>query len=274
MKRNHNMFWKIILILFISCCAFVSGNVKDSTKTIKVMCYNIHHGEGVDGVVDLERIAQLILENKIDLVALQEVDVGVARTNRINIMKILSELTGMYPVFEKNIDYQGGEYGNGILSRYPVIESKNHHYKMIREGEQRGLLKVIVDVYGMKIAFMNTHIDYREDDSERINNIKEINNIVKEFGDMPVLIAGDFNDIPGSRTHLTMKENFFDVWEKIGEGDGFTFHTENPDKRIDYFFLYRNNSLKVKLVPESIEVIYSIASDHLPLIAEFVIERK
>lgn len=274
MKRNHNLCWKIVLIIFISFSTFIIGNVKDSTKTLKIMCFNIHHGEGIDGVVDIERIAKLILEHKVDLVALQEVDIGVARTNRIDIMKILSEHTGMYPVFEKNIDYQGGEYGNGILSRYPILQSENHHYKMIREGEQRGLLKTVVDVDGINIAFMNTHIDYREDDSERLSNVNEINDVIKKYSDMPVIVAGDFNDIPSSRTHTAMKENFMDVWEVKGEGEGFTFHTENPDKRIDYIFLHKNDNLSVKIIPKSIEVVYSIASDHLPLIAEFIIEKK
>ena len=256
----------ITLLLLIILNPFLYSQ---SDSTITIMTYNIHHGEGIDEKVDLKRIADLILEYEVDIAALQEVDIGVERTDSINIMEMLSSYTGMNSVFGKNIDFQGGDYGNGILSRFPVIEDTNYHYNMIRKGEQRGLLQILIKINSDTLAFMNTHIDYREDDSERLQNVKQIKSISKQFDRYPIIICGDFNDIPGSRTHSRMKDLFIDSWELLNQTSGFTYPAEKPEKRIDYIF-YRNSlNSKTKLRPIIIEVITSEASDHLPVIAEF-----
>ena len=85
------------------------------------MSYNVHHGEGSDGRIDLERIAAVIKEEKADLVALQEVDRGVLRSGKRDLPAELAKLTGMSVFFENNFGYQGGEYGNAILTRLPVL---------------------------------------------------------------------------------------------------------------------------------------------------------
>ncbi len=92
-----------------------------SARYIRVLSYNIRHGEGMDGQVDLARIAAVIRSARPDLVSLQEVDVGTERTNRIDQVATLARLTGMAPIFVGNITYQGGDYGNAILSAYPQL---------------------------------------------------------------------------------------------------------------------------------------------------------
>lgn len=228
------------------------------------MTYNIHHGRGLDGEVDLERIAKLIREQDVDLVALQEVDKGTERTERIDIAARLAELTEMHFVFEKNIDFQGGEYGNAILSRRPIIDSINLHYKMLRPGEQRGLLSAVIGFGDQTITFISTHLDYRPDPSERISNMGEIENFVSVSAGNPIIIAGDFNDPPGGTVHLRMKKMFIDSWEVAGQGDGFSFSSEEPKSRIDYIYLSPKTSWNVS----DAKVIPSESSDHLPLVIE------
>jgi endonuclease/exonuclease/phosphatase family metal-dependent hydrolase len=136
---------------------------------------------------------------------------------------------------------------------------------------------------------MNTHIDYRGEDTERLMNVEEIKNasvaaLVKartfstapqsanshwrlqtsERLQSPTIICGDFNALPGSRTHARMKDQFRDAWEEAGIGDGFTFPSTEPVRRIDYIWLSQHDSLHpLKLwVPET------EASDHLPVVAE------
>ena len=257
---------KLLIIVLFLATSIVSQ--QKSTDTFIVMTYNIHHAEGMDGEINLERIADLILNRKADLVALQEVDDSVERSFKINIPDSLARLTGMHYYFSKNIEYQGGEYGNAILSRYPIKEKNNHHYKMIREGEQRGLLQIVVDINGNKIGFMNTHIDFRGDDTERLMNVEEIKDIAAPL-EFPVIICGDFNDIPLGRTHTNMLENFKDVWEELKSNEGFTYPADNPIKRIDYIFYANSDQNNYKLTPISADVINSDASDHLPVVAEF-----
>jgi endonuclease/exonuclease/phosphatase family metal-dependent hydrolase len=103
-------YLKLFGIIFL-----ITGQFLIAQSKINVLSYNIHHGEGTDGVIDLIRIADLIKNVNADFVALQEVDNGVERTHGINKADSLQKLTGMYYSFNKNISYQCGEYGNAIL---------------------------------------------------------------------------------------------------------------------------------------------------------------
>jgi endonuclease/exonuclease/phosphatase family metal-dependent hydrolase len=234
-------------------------------RSFRVMTYNIHHGEGIDGKFDLNRIAEVILTQKVDIVALQEVDRGVERTGRRDLIAELASLTGMHYAFGKNIDYQGGDYGNAVLTRFQILKQQNHHYKMIRPGEQRGLLQALLMVEGRQLLFLNTHLDYRRDDAERLSNIDEIKQIIEQYKGLRVILCGDFNDTPGSRTHRKVEVIFLDLWARIGRGEGFTYSSGQPQKRIDYVFVKKEKSV----VPVGAWVIESNASDHLPVVVEF-----
>jgi endonuclease/exonuclease/phosphatase family metal-dependent hydrolase len=229
------------------------------------MSYNIHHGEGQDNKIDLLRIAELIKREGAQVVALQEVDRGVERTARRDFPAELAELTGMTCVFSNNFHFQGGEYGNAVLTKFPVVRATNTLFRMLRPGEQRGLLQVVLQVQQQELVFMGTHIDHRQEDSERLLNAAEIQGIIKLYGRRPIILCGDFNDVPASRTHTKLKEVFNDTWELIGQGDGFTFPSNGPRKRIDYIWFSKGSALD----PRKIWVPVSEASDHLPLAAEF-----
>jgi endonuclease/exonuclease/phosphatase family metal-dependent hydrolase len=241
-----------------------SAPKQTQAPAFRVMSYNIHHGEGLDGKVDLLRIAELIKREGAEIVALQEVDKGVERTARRDLPGELAALTGMTCVFSNNYHYQGGEYGNAVLTRFPVVRWTNRHYKMLRPGEQRGVLQLVLNVDGREIVFMNTHIDYRPEDSERWSNVKEIEELAKYYAGRPMIVCGDFNDTPESRVCRRLNESFDDTWKLIGEGDGFTIPAANPRKRIDYIWISKDKSL----VPLRAWVPQSDASDHLPVVAE------
>lgn len=267
-----------VFSLWLACCALLfftgcsSSKYTGTSQTIRVLTYNIHHGEGMDGKVDIERIAKVITDSKADIVALQEVDRGVERTKKIDIMTMLADLTGMTYAFGKNIDYQGGDYGNGVLTKFPILQEQNLHYKMIRTGEQRGLLQLLLEIKGEEVVFMNTHIDYREDNTERISNVKETHAAAEHYAPRPVIVCGDFNDTPESRTITLMKERFIDSWGASDTGSGFSYPTDTPKKRIDYIFLSKNTVQNqksfMKLRPVSARVLRTDASDHLPVLVE------
>jgi endonuclease/exonuclease/phosphatase family metal-dependent hydrolase len=260
-------FARLVLVSLSLACVVgcQSAGKQDAPRTFRVMTYNIHHGEGVDGKVDLQRIADLIKREQADIVALQEVDKGTERTARRDFPAELAALTGMSCVFSNNFHYQGGEYGNAVLTRFPVKRWTNRHYKMIRPGEQRGLLQVVLDVHGHELVFMDTHIDYRPDDTERLSNAGELLQAIEPFRGRPIILCGDFNDTPGSRTHQKIAQAFVDAWMAAGAGDGFTIPAEGPRKRIDYIWTSTDPSIEALRVwvPES------KASDHLPVAGEF-----
>ena len=257
------LFLASLCLVWVVGCR--SAGKPGEARTFRVMTYNIHHGEGVDGKVDLQRIADLIKREQADIVALQEVDKGVERTARRDFPAEFAALTGMTCVFSNNFAFQGGEYGNAVLTRFPVKRWTNRHYQMLRPGEQRGLLQVVLEVHDRELVFLNTHIDYRADDTERLMNVAEMLEAIEAYGGRPMILCGDFNDTPGSRTHQKIAQAFVDAWATGGTGDGFTIPSEQPRKRIDYLWLGKDSPIDVLRlwVPQS------DASDHLPVVAEF-----
>lgn len=254
----EELFCCIVLLITCGC----RSAVEDRSVSFRVMTYNIHHGEGLDGKVDLQRIATVIQSERADIVALQEVDKGVQRTGRRDLPGELAALTGMMCVFSNNFHYQGGEYGNAVLTRFPVLSATNSHYQMIRTNEQRGILQVALSVHGRKLVLMNTHIDSRPDDTERLLHVREIESLTKQWPGLPVVICGDFNDTPGSRVYQRMRDTFLDTWETGSQGQGYTFPAIRPVKRIDYIWISRNNPFETLAA----HVPQSDASDHLPLV--------
>jgi endonuclease/exonuclease/phosphatase family metal-dependent hydrolase len=235
-----------------------------AADTFRVMTYNIHHSEGLDNKVDLPRIAALIKREKADIVALQEVDKGVKRTAGRDLPAEFAKLTGMTAVFSNNFHFQGGEYGNCILTRFPVLTRTNLHYQMLYTNEQRGVLQLTLDINGKQIYFMDTHIDFRPGDAERLKNIGELKLIVAAHHNLPIIACGDFNCWPDSRTHAAMAEFMTDAWTLVGKGPGNTIPAEAPKHRIDYAWI----------TPDTIEPVRawvpnSEASDHLPVVFEF-----
>lgn len=108
------------VVIFISPAARTSVLASAPNQALRVMTYNIHVGVGMDKQLDLPRIAAVINAQHPDLVGLQEVDRGVARTQRIDEIAELAKLTRMDYAFAFNLHYQGGQYGVAILSRFPI----------------------------------------------------------------------------------------------------------------------------------------------------------
>lgn len=233
---------------------------------MRVLTYNIHHGAGVDGRVDIRRIADVINEASVDVAFLQEVDRGIARSGYRDIATELAEFTGMGVVFGKSLDVGDGEYGTAILCRHPVHAERNVHYMMSFGGEQRGLLSVETTIGGQPILLMDTHIDNADTDAQRLQNAGEAIELAAAFKRGPIILAGDFNDTPGSRTCQLLSEVFDDVWAAVGDGNGYTLSSRNPRKRIDFIWVRGAD-----LIPHKVWVPYSCASDHLPVVAEFTL---
>lgn len=237
-------------------------------RMLRVMTYNIHVGIGVDKKNDLARVASVINRERPDLVAVQEVDRGVERTTGVDQMAELARLTRMEFAYAPNLRYQGGWYGVAVLSRFPILAFDHRRYAEMRDAERRGFIRVEVDVGGgRRVSFVNTHLDYKHDD----NRLYEARQLLDALRDVktPLVIAGDFNDPPTGDTYRAMLASFADVWlEGRAAGDGLTYPSDKPAKRIDYIFANRE-SWRVK----NARVVSTEASDHLPLVAELEMEK-
>lgn len=257
--------WRLVACLVLATTATAWA---DEPTRIRVLCYNIRHGRGMDDKVDMERIAKVIRSANPDVVALQEVDKGVERSDRIDEPAELGRLSNMAPLFERNIPYQGGEYGNAILSRLPITGHRNVHLPSHYVGEQRGALVAELTAPNeakTPFRFIATHIDYRPNDAERMDSVKAIEEAVRERPDVPTILAGDLNSRPDSRVIAAFAENWTrtDADVEAGSASLFTFPADKPDRQIDYVLVRpaeRWRVVEIKVIDEP------VASDHRPLL--------
>jgi len=228
---------------------------------LRILSYNIHHGEGTDGKLDLERIAAVIRGVEPDVVALQEVDRGTMRTNQVDQPAELGRLTEMKAIFERNIKHDGGDYGNAVLTRLPVIKHKNHFLPSHYKGEQRGVLAVELEFpnQGPRFSFLATHLDYRPDDGERRASAAMINRLVEKRPNMPALLAGDLNALPDT----AVLADFATAWTRANQEPLSSFPAAKPVRQIDYV-LYRPMDrwrvIEARVIEEP------VASDHRPVL--------
>lgn len=228
----------------------------DQNLRLRILSYNIHHAEGVDGKLDVPRIAQVILSVDPDLVALQEVDKNTIRTGKVNQDIELSRLTKMNSVFGSNITFQGGQYGNAILSKFPIIKNKNFLLPNVDSGEQRGLLQSQIQISNKEnVLFFSTHLDHRRSDTERLASAKAINQIISLDNKSPAILAGDFNDVPDSPTLKELGK----VWLRSNKKILRTIPASKPSRQIDYIFVQPKERWKII---ESQVLDEDIASDH------------
>ncbi len=266
MRTARLLFVCVLAVLCVS--APPSAKARDKVR-LRVMTYNIHVGIGMDKNLDLKRIAEVINAERPDLVALQEVDRGVERTQRVDQIKELARLTKMDYAFAHNLNFQGGQYGVAVLSRTPILSLDHRRYQHLREAERRGFIRVEVEVRGQRISFVNTHLDYQHDDNRLFEAVQML--AALHAKGPPVIVAGDFNDEPKGSTYKRMLEGFVDAWTASGAaGEGLTYPADKPSKRIDFIFHGAGGGFSVK----SARVVRTLASDHLPLVAELEIERR
>ena len=143
-------------------------------ETLRILSYNIHHGEGTDGRFDLERIAGVIDSVKPDLVALQEVDRETRRSSGVDQAAELGRLTGMTAIFGPAMPYQGGEYGDAVLSRRRPSESGHLALPAAANHEPRVATHVTIELEGGAVTFASTHLDHTRDPSDRVRQAEAL----------------------------------------------------------------------------------------------------
>ncbi len=235
-----------------------------SGERLRVMTFNLHHGEGEDGKLDLERIARVIRESRADLVALQEVDVRTQRTGRVDQAAEYIRLTGLHGQFGKAIDFQGGAYGGMLLSRWPISDFQVHALPNPVKREQRIALSARIAPPGMTpLRFVGTHLDASRDDGDRWVQAARLQ---EWFGSDPgpVILAGDFNDQPESRV---MQRLLADWEDASAAAPAPTIPARNPTARIDFVLLRPRSGWRVN---RSEVLVEAMASDHRPVLVELM----
>lgn len=232
----------------------------DSSRIVRVLTFNVYHGETMKGDFDLDLIAKVIKSVNPDLVALQEVDFFTNRVGKIDLATELGYRTGLAPIFGQAMPYDGGGYGEGVLSKYSFLATQNHPLPAQEGKEPRAALEVMVRLKsGDTIRFVGTHLDHTRDHTDRVNQAKKINEVFSK-NDVPTILAGDLNAKPESE----VMNIFYEQWTKSFSEDIPTIPSSNPKAKIDYILFKPANRWRVL---ETQVIDEKVASDHCPVLS-------
>lgn len=251
--KNFSIIISVLLFALVCSC---------SPRAIeaRLMCYNVHNCVGLDDSLSCERIAKIINDAEVEAVAMQELDSMTSRYPGHDMLSEVAALTDMYPTYAASIDYRGGKYGVGILTKEKPLSHRR--VPLPCRSEPRSLLIVELEDY----YYCCTHLSLHEEDRVTSAGI-----IIDELSklDKPTIIAGDFNALPNSFPMMALGRKFH-IFEKSGVP--YTFPANNPEREIDYIALYTGAGAVAEVV--SHEVLHApVESDHAPIVAEVIISQ-
>ena len=253
-----------LLTLGSASCAVLSQLGSPQGVEVTAVTYNIRHGAGMDDSLRLERTAAALRPLAADFIALQEVDRNVNRSNKVDQARLLGDLLGMKSAFGAFMDYQGGEYGLAILSKWPIVRSTP--LRLPDGNEPRVALLVQVTLAdGSPLTVVCVHFDWVSNDSFRLRQATALTTVLDTLR-MPYVLLGDFNDEPGSRTLALFEARATQLRKPAS--DHFTFSSTEPVKEIDFVFVAPARAWGTGSAHPVTE---RMASDHRPVVAEVVL---
>lgn len=242
-------------------------------QSLRVMTYNIYGARATSpaNAADLDAIAEVIRRQNPDFVTLNEVDVFTNRTGKdVHQARDLAEKLGMEWHFSKAIDRDGGEYGDAVLSKYPILEKRSYRLPCAAEqpGEDRSLCVIRVQIDGKDLYVASTHLDHLSGDASRLVQATEIRRIRDTELEGDLILCGDLNAIPGSNVIATMTS----FLTNTGPIDQYTFPSDDPSRKIDYIMYAPIEHFGVQncqVVSRGDQQVGGVdASDHRPVIAD------
>lgn len=238
-----------------------------STYNIQHCVDHLHRIRTGEQILVPDKIAAVIKEMGADICALNEVYNREMLEGLTDQSKELAEKLGFFSCFAKAIDYRGFEYGNALLSRYPITKMRSVPIvvpteKRLKERyEDRVLLISELDIDGTTVTVAVCHFGLSREEQEIAADT-----VIKELSvvNMPLVFMGDLNLTPDSDIIAKLREVFFDT-ALLSEDELLTFSSDAPYMKIDYIFT--NSHCK----PLSARVPTLVCSDHLPVSAEIEI---
>ena len=242
-------------------------------QSLRVVTYNIYGARATSpaNAADLDAIAEVIRRQNPDFVTLNEVDVFTNRTGKdVHQARDLAEKLGMEWHFSKAIDRDGGEYGDAVLSKYPILEKRSYRLPCAAEqpGEDRALCVIRVQIDGKDLYVASTHLDHLSGDASRLVQATEIRRIRDTELEGDLILCGDLNAIPSSNVIATMTS----FLTNTGPIDQYTFPSDDPSRKIDYIMYAPIEHFGVQncqVVSRGDQQVGGVdASDHRPVIAD------
>ena len=264
MKRFKVLLNLAVFAIATIVCTTSCENTQKK-EVLKVLSYNIKHGEGLDTILDLSRSAAIIKAQNPDLVGLQEIDHFCKRSDSIDQINYLENQTGLKGTFGAFMSYNGGFYGMGTLSSKEIVSTEILELPKALY-EPRTAIVQVVKVGATEIVFANVHFDWVDSPEGSANRIEQAKALVTYINSLKkvVIITGDFNCTPDSPTMKYFEEQGFIFVEK--GADNLSFQGMSKSE-IDHL-IYRDSE-QVKFNPISVQLLEEpVVSDHRPLIVE------
>jgi len=261
LRRSISPACAWLLPLLLAACAVSAEPDRSEQGRVRLVSYNVKHGLGMDGELDLERIARVLESLDPDIVLLQEIDVVCGRSGGVDQARALGERLGMDSRFAAFMDFDGGQYGLATLSRLEILDSQ---VIVLPPGtrEPRSALIVTVQLGEASARVANAHLDWLKGDTERLAQARALRAELATPG-APVVLAGDLNDTAESAT-LAVFTSGESPLERLGPAEG-TFPSDGPERTIDHVLVGPAGTweiTEVRVVDEK------VASDHCPIVVD------
>ncbi len=244
------------------------------STTLTILYWNIQHGKGNDGVVNLERTAREIVASGADIVVLSELDRNRQRSGRQDQIAELQRLTEFpHAVFHSATSgYEFGSglwyYGNGVLSKFPVVADQGYPLPNPERGETRKVASVRLQVGMEQVVIYGTHLSVITE--ERPAQVGEILALARGE-DASVILAGDLNARPDSpEVEELVNEWFLDTYPEMNTDPGYTYFGTATPARIDYVFVEK--FMQDHLI--DVRVMETEASDHYGVLATLLVPQR
>ena len=243
MKKN---FFLIIATLFIFPL--------QAQNTLKLMTYNIKNANGMDNVCDFQRVANVINNASPDVVAIQEVDSMTSRSGQKYVLGEIADRTQMHAYFAPAINFDGGKYGIGLLTKQVPIRLQT--IPLPGREEERALILAEFEDY----IYCCTHMSLTEED--RMESLKMVKSFTAPYK-KPLFLAGDMNAEPESDFIKKLQKDF----QILSNPKQHTYPAPEPKETIDYIATLKSNANGFALISARV-LNEPMASDHRPILVE------
>jgi endonuclease/exonuclease/phosphatase family metal-dependent hydrolase len=238
----------------------------------RILTYNVHRCVGTDRRLDVGRVADVIAALEPDIVAMQEIDVGRARTGGVDQAHAIAERLGMVSRFHPAMTVEKELYGDAILTDLPerlIRAGPLPGYPRLPRLEPRGALLVAVEIGGVEVQVLNTHLGL----VPREQHLQATALVGHDWlggrdPQTPLIVVGDLNAGPWTETHRILSRGLTDVRKAVG-ARAATFPSVLPILQIDHVFT--SAAVRVTTVDVPSGALCRLASDHMPLVVDFEI---
>ena len=238
----------------------------------RILTYNVHGCIGTDRQLDVGRIVAVIAAIEPDIVALQELDVGRARSGGVDQAYEIARGLDMACHFHAALRVEEEQYGDAILTCYPERLVKAGPLPGLYGGlpvEPRGALWIAVDIEGVEVQIVTAHLGLVPREQRR-QAVALAGSDWLGCADCrnPAILLGDFNATGASIVYRTLAARLKDARRLAPNSAGTsTFPSAFPVLRIDHVFV--TPDVRVTAIAAPYDRLSRLASDHLPLVMDF-----